>query len=624
MLQVVKIAHVAVTGLLPWTAFRLAAALGAAWAAACMAAILTASCLSLNVLGTHPFINTFTSTFVLLALSHVVAAVRAHIAARDAGGHECGTTDNEAHLCDHDMAAMSSDINANVIKVTEQLHNENVLEQRHAGTLDLNIYRRNIVDLTYGFILAICIYIRLDGIILIFATLSILTRHLRIPTLLTTALSLRFLALGGAVGLCVGGFVDHVHYGAWFLSPVQWFTFNVLRGESGRVFGAAPTTHYLTQLARLDALVPVSAVALTAWIIQQLVTCRQTRDCSAGTQHTEATVNSVCIFLAVFTFYSCHSHKELRFLYSCLVIMCIAVACAIHSLYKTLSKYASNQNDTKYCKLFMYLFVVLFVSSQLYEFCTMSDSEKSKWSYSGRSDSGEVNACLEFIGHQGDVSGVFIDRPLHLTGGYSIIRQNVPIFALNKNEFMEFSRDHTMVDDAEGVHVFGRIRDFVSVYNTPYLYRRLVHGRNYNYLVLAADREFEGQGGFSRVFEAGSSIVLRRLNDAEAEARLETLAARIPLGTNATVLEYEGRWLSHFGVYERAVERLLYSNFLDPRRPGPYRALVDVYRRTHRPGALEKVLAACTGFFPVEDCLAPYRAIELHPEYYRSPVHYVK
>ena len=141
-----------------------------------------------------------------------------------------------------------------------------------------------------------------------------------------------------------------------------------------------------------------------------------------------------------------------------------------------------------------------------------------------------------------------------MTGGYTILHKEVPMFALNMYEFFEFS--HSCRLELTGVYnqnislsSFTYISDYVSVYNVPYLLKQLLSKPEYNYLVLHVDRQFV-ETGYNEVFRTGSAKVMKRHMADESEAGLFQMACKTPLGQNSTILEYEEYWLFQYGLYE--------------------------------------------------------------------------
>ncbi|KAH3887379.1 hypothetical protein DPMN_011395 [Dreissena polymorpha] len=323
----------------------------------------------------------------------------------------------------------------------------------------------------------------------------------------------------------------------------------------------------------------------------------------------------------------------MRFVHDGVIFMYVYLAGAIISVFKTLNQLCVNQNLHVPLYSIVNVLVFLFASSHLTQFYCMNSAEQSKWTYGGIIGSAEVNSCLNFIGRQNDVNGIFIDRPIYMTGGYSIVHKDVPLVAMNKYEFLEFDEKSTVPvytdtlslqtrplthnNNARRLKSFGHISDFISIYNTPYLYKKLIIRTEYNYFVLEEDREFEHLGGFVEVFRTQSSKVMRRTFEPHAEQALLDRASKIPIGTNATVLEHEGHWLAHYGLYKQAEERLVFANYIAPRELGPYRRLLEIYQARGNTDFYSKVLTTCMQFHSMIDCTGPYKPLELHSEYFK-------
>ena len=170
----------------------------------------------------------------------------------------------------------------------------------------------------------------------------------------------------------------------------------------------------------------------------------------------------------------------------------------------------------------------------MFSFIKMQGNAISKWTYMGNSVSQDYNQCLHYISEQTGVTGVFLEQPVYMTGGYTVLHKDVPMFALNMYEFFEFSHSSTL--NLQGVYnqnislpSFACISDYVSVHNTHYLLRQLISKTEYNYLVLNNDRQFM-ETGYNEVFRTGSANVIKQQRTDASEAELFKLASNIPLG----------------------------------------------------------------------------------------------
>ena len=588
----------------------------------------------LNVFGTHSLTNSFLATLVFFALEPLANILNTVVANKT-------IRDSHTHRDEHGTQLYNGSIHNNTNGKENISHSRpNVYDSKYSGRSSLSSHRSQSVaelfftaDLYSGLLLALCIYIRIDvvalPVILVFVTMDNI--HENIKCLFNIS---RNYSVGFVIGILIGGYYDVMSYGQWFMSPLQWLRFNVLSKTSGFIFGISPSFFYCTKMYDVEPLL-IICVGLILLSLPLEIQRKQDMKNNHNSDNHTSTVNNtdyrgIVIVCVLMTLYSGNSHKELRFLHNTVIFIYISLARAIYTLCKALSTSRENQNSRQYCIYSVYLYIALFSSSHIYVFCNLSESSQSKWTYSGMTDSNEVNACLDFIRQNSDVTGVVIDRPLHLTGGYSLLNKDVPIFALNKYEFMEYDNKSKLnvvqLDlrysynheyELKQVHVFGRISDFISIYNTPYLLKQIISKKEYNYLVLRSDRTFT-ETGYRQVFTVGNSRVLKRTFDADSEAKMAETVHHIPVGTNATVLEYEGDWLIYFGLYSKAEQRLLFSNRLDPMRPGPFRALLGIYKRLGVTRSYQSVLEACTQVHSVKACLQPYQPLKLHLDYYRK------
>lgn len=616
--QIIKVFHTVVSSFLPFAVYLFTRTFYKSSQVGVLSSLLTSSSICLNVLGTHSLTNSFLSTFVFIALVQLVKIL-----------NKVSNTQN-SNQKRHTNLKDKSDINANEISPLENGNNNSSSNNSVCYSNFSNaksLYWMCYLELVSGLLLALCVYIRID-IIAIPVILVFVSVNSTPDTIKLLFASCRNYFLGFIIGSFIGGYFDVMTYGVWFISPRQWLNFNVLSKTSGVIFGISPSFYYCSKLLQVEPLfiVCVGSILLSLFFEIHAKLYSKTYDSIQINCSKLSTNLRGVILLSVFMLlYSGNNHKELRFIHNTIVFLYI---CFAHAMYvilcKAFAKLSLNQNNKQYFIYSVYLFIALFSSSHIYDFCNLSKSGAPKWTYGGASDSNEVNICMDYIRQRHDITGVFIDREIHMTGAYSVLQKDVPIFSLNKFEFMEFDDDaklrhgqHTLGDSNKHVKVFGRISEFISVFNTPLLLKQLISKKVYNYLILRKDRGFEDTG-YKQVFEFGNSRVLKRTFDYKDEIKMAETASRIPLGTNATVLEYEADWLRHFGLYVKAEERLLFSNRLDPTRIGPFRALLGIYRRLGVVSSYQSVLNACVQVHSMEDCLEPYQPLRFHSSYYRE------
>ena len=155
------------------------------------------------------------------------------------------------------------------------------------------------------------------------------------------------------------------------------------------------------------------------------------------------------------------------------------------------------------------------------------------------------NQCLHYISQRNDVKGVFLEHPIYMTNGYTILLKYVPMFGLSIYILIGHSSRlnlKSVYNQNISLSSFAYISDYVSLYNTPYLLKQLFSKPEYNYLAQQVDRQFV-ETGYNEVFRAGSAKFMKRHTTDESEAGLFQMASKTPLGQNQSILEYEGYWL---------------------------------------------------------------------------------
>eukprot|EP00058_Branchiostoma_floridae_P027972 XP_002613463.1 hypothetical protein BRAFLDRAFT_71934 [Branchiostoma floridae] len=203
---------------------------------------------------------------------------------------------------------------------------------------------------------------------------------------------------------------------------------------------------------------------------------------------------------------------------------------------------------------------------------------------------GHVNRALSFIGRQRDTTGVFMDYPVYMTGGYTILRRDVPIIGKVQHEYREWSQKErtslpatfTFAGAAEvSVASFSRVAFLASEKNWLLLIRRLIDYPVYNYAIVPEGRTFL-RTGFSMVERFGTVVVLRRNDSAEEIVALQKLRRKIPIGPNASVLEGEAKTLLTLGRADMAVERLQAAIDLEPTRTSAQQLLRSAVKAKSR------------------------------------------
>ena len=468
-----------------------------------------------------------------------------------------------------------------------------------------------------GLLLSLCVYTRCD-IVLIPIFIALTCAKFSFRKLLNFLLYQPVFLPGFLSGILIGGFYDRVCYGVWFVSPYQWIKFNLFHATSSVLFGKQSVTFYIENVLFSDSLNTLLCVIM----IMDLFVIQLLPRESANEKSPRKQTNLVpfCVFLFLLLTYSLSSHKEIRFFHNGIVFMHMHLSSAILRLFKTVVNYANQKHGQYYC--WFYLFLGFLASSRLFSFIQIQGKAISRWSYMGNNISQEVNECLYYVSQQNDVTGLFLDQPLYMTGGYTVLHKDVPIYALNMHEFFEFSRSSRLrsanaFNQNISLSSFAYISDFVSVYNTPYLLKQLLSKSEYNYLVFGVDRQFV-ETGYNTVFQTGSTQVMKRQTTNESKAAILKMASNIRLGHNATILEYEGYWLLRYGLYKLAEGKLMFANRLDNSRIGPYQLLIRLFHYFKQEDLVKNVLDACLVEHERSKCVSEYEVIKLHDGYFKD------
>jgi hypothetical protein len=209
-----------------------------------------------------------------------------------------------------------------------------------------------------------------------------------------------------------------------------------------------------------------------------------------------------------------------------------------------------------------------------------------------------------------------------MTGVYSLMHKDVPLLIINKREFQEYdkkarvkvtSTDWFSPKRQLQVSVIGRVSNFITIQNAPLVVKHLMENPKYNYLVIPKDDHITEQG-FDEVFSSGNMRVMRRSKDKNVNENLRRLGDKIPLGTNATILEYEGSWLNTLGLHKLAIERLELALRLEPGRIRSYQLLTICLGHVGQRRKAGVVYRACRQRFG-QSCDVPQPRVILYQDY---------
>ncbi|KAK6191859.1 hypothetical protein SNE40_003443 [Patella caerulea] len=663
-----KISHACITSTLPLAIFIFTKRHFRSHDAGVMAAVLASSSIHLNVFGTHTLINSFLAPFVFLSMSYILPVQKEQHgqlgaqnlytdSARKHGPPNVynpnpvsdSESKNSSHPTTHTNVAHKrhqtnqlKDINSNI----EQLHtspnkstprdvgvsfinpvlqlydmvsnglhgwcnmesNMSQMEPRknHATFPSLSAWAsthpQNLITLCSSFVLTLSSYIRPD---LTIFCLIVYIPHCRLNRMMT--FKHVYCGLGATLALSICLRDDFSTYGYGVISPFNWFNFNVLQHFSGALFGTMEFTFYL------KVLFIESTINLLLFAFSLSVMCG-----SVIFGHREL-IAIPCKLMAslvfLFVFYSLQGHKEPRHIHHLFCLYYVIIAGIICSCLK------SSFNPISSRKCVTFLSCILIVSGYK-NFPSPTDKSNRAWVYAGIYHSNDVNTCLNYVAHTENVTGVFLDTSVHMTGGYSVLHRDVPVLTLLIHEFYEFdfnsrlnlTSKYNMGSKNARVSTLSRASNFISVLNTPYLLKFLINNPEYNYLIIGINRPFINFG-YKEVFRSGNMSVLRRTFYRYDEERLLATAKTIPIGMNATVLNYEGNWLFNLGAFEQAARRLEASLWIDQSIINNYQLLSNIYYHHGDRRQASNIMKKCYELYNKKKCSGTTPPRILHSNY---------
>ncbi|XP_066279864.1 uncharacterized protein [Branchiostoma lanceolatum] len=568
-IQAARIGHTIVSSLLPSATYRLTWKLYGCDDVANMAAILVALSDHLTILGTHTLINSFLSPFFFLGIAGIISLKKSTL---------------ERHLG------------------STKVHNE------EPGSVS------NFPKLVWGVVLGLVCYIRVDACL--FLGVIVMSTTLPIQSNLTTLLGqFAWSCMGMLVGFTLGALDDYLCYGYWFISPIQWAKFNIFNDYTTLIFGEEDAMFYVRHLLidspflslvttctvmMLTSLTVLPACARGWSTLSELFSrgkshlhvqeipgpdhCNNAKTQTATSVLSGMSLRLLTALALLFSFYVAKGHKEVRFLHNWIVLFLVFCSgCLMNSLKSVLR----NRTARRYV---LYFLVGVLATTTCATFPSLEDGSVKSWAFGNHGDSGEVNMALSFIGRQRDTTGVFLDYPVYMTGGYSVLRRDVPIIGKVQHEYREWSQKErmrlpstlTLTGRVEvSVASFSKVAFLASEKNWLLLIRRLIDRPVYNYAIVPEGKTFL-RTGFSTVKRFESVVVLRRNDSAEENAALQTLRRKIPIGPNASVLEGEARTLLTLGNIDMAVERLHAALDMEPTRTSAQLLLQSVFKAEKR------------------------------------------
>ena len=594
---------------------------------AVVSSILCSTSIHLNILGTHTLINSFLSPFVFFVLSYMLRNIsnnpkhtpeRIYIKSgksvtqqnRDNESNNCINTQCHVemksgekifdHFLDHNDNIQTVKPFNRKMEAPVVIYFHKCLQRVYDIVTEIKL--TSLQPLIAGFTFGLLIYLRPDTIMVTCITCFFLCP----PVKLKPDFYLIFI-VGMISAISIGIREDYISYGSLIISPWQWINFNTFRSSSSRLFGVESTIFYLQTLIFEDALNLTLSILTCIYILLHIVHVNFDVKSDSEFNLTKVvssinTVKKLCAIVTCILFiYSMKGHKETRFVHDTIPLLLVIFSEVIMSL----CRLASTKLNIR---MLVYSSLALIMSSQLYLFTSRDQNYISKWTYRGINNTNHVNICLDFIGNQNDVTGVFIDSSIHMTGGYTILRQNVPIIALSHREFLKFESSDLIVlptifnGGNVSIVTFNRISDFISLKNTQYLLKVLISESAFNYLVMRTSRRFV-ERGYVEVFKSGNMKVLKRILVPDTERALHSLSDNIHFVKNTQVLNIEADWLIYYGAYNRAKGRLLYSLKIDETNLISNQLLIQLYHMTGENKLARMALHKCSKYNDKKQCL---------------------
>ena len=575
----------------------------------------------LSVLGTHTVVNSFLSPFVIFAITPILERISSFrlstntpIAKIIQNGHVgLKNNDSNGNIPNGDAMKLKD---RNACKTNGHLTRDSIDKQAdlsigkdHGSSYLLPLY-------VSGCVLGLSCYIRIDVIFFISTIiLSFLSISFRIENTKATAKYLVTLGVGLLCGISIGGLEDYNRYGQFFLSPIQWYNFNLRNNVSGVLFGRHHGSWYLEELFYPD-IVTGLFYALSAAMLAHMVIQRST----SASESTEKALafQFICSCLVLLFAYSLVDHKELRFVHNVDVILIILMSCALHRFICFTRQYFLTEVQTKGMTCFI---IGIFILNSFSTFPSSSSNSESPWIYKRAQESADVNQCLDFIGSQDDVTGLVLDSSLYFSGGMAILNKDVPLVVLIHAEYHVYDpsvrpKSQFSQPMSDRLRIINRFSDYIYGTNVYYLTRLLYKDNQYNYIVTNIRRiESFGGLGYNLLFRTTHFAVLYRKPSAKDVTKMKKIYSAMPVGKNATILEYEGSWLFTAGLYDKAVERLETAIEINSSRWRPYQLLGMSYVKLENWQKAKDVELRCFRRHSERKCRSAQDRIVLNEEY---------
>ncbi|XP_067671377.1 uncharacterized protein [Haliotis asinina] len=590
-----RLIHVGVSSSLPLAVYRLCDVVYGNHDVAVLAAVFVFSSLHLTIFGTHTLINSFLSPIFIFCLAEVLSVIK--LSPSVIPDIQNGGTPLQdkpaADLRVKDVGAKGKEV------------------------VYLNVAPRRLRYALCGFILGVLCYLRMDLAMFLFVSVTgwliVCVRGKDHQKVVVS--SLLTLSLGAACAILLGGCVDFLYFGWFFLSPYQWINFNVLNGLAGRVFGKG---HFLDYLKNLSAVPSAVFLNLCTLGITPVLCWSHHKKIVRFRTPVLFIVGTLMMLLTV---YSLQSHKETRILHNVFVLQAIVWAGAVHSCLAALG--SGRALPLRRISYVLVTCVVMLQANDCYKnFPSSSDRSNAKWAFNGLWESGSVNDCLDYVRQQDDVTGLFLDYTVYGMGGFSVLRKDVPLIVRVHHEYHEFDPKHLPnyrqnIDPK--LRLVNRLADIMHEKHNRYILGRLINSTQYNYIITKNVRRFRSLA-FTNVYNASDFRVLKflpRNPNATIISRLRLMKElqSFPFDGDASILEFEGSWLFSVGSYKKAVDRLRAAIIVNASRIRPFQLMSLSYSNMDMLQEAADAEQQCFALHSFGKCIEPQGRLVLSPDY---------
>lgn len=474
-----------------------------------------------------------------------------------------------------------------------------------------------------GFLIGLSLFAKPDSIIIISTTLILFLARCSSSIKVKNVLSF---ALGLTVAVSFCAWEEYVTYGYALHSPIRWWKFRYQ--VSHKVYGSLPKDYYMNYI--LNTPIVLAQVVTSTFSVAIAVFIRTTKtgsllsDCN---RTLSVSLGFLTIFFVNVSILSYLEHKDVRFLHDSMVILACSCSCTVFVTFRFLRTLLIEENQEKLVvalKLFIYAEALMCVvrSSTGYPSAKNHIIRDPALVPPDFWQSSEVSASLDFIGRKSDVSGLVLDFSIHRASGYAGFHKKVPLIAKTFQDFREWtvqtgrvvdtipsllpwrSKPHKIV-----VHSFDDVGNFYAEENGLLVLKYVIEHPIYNYAILTRNRKFP-HVGFNPIFKAGNTTVFKRIKSKRAKEDLRQLGLKLE-AVNATVLEYEARWLISLGLKSIASQRIELALKIDKKCVGCWQILYYLNENDGRVRAKE----GCYKHVEPQECGLASKMPKIHQHY---------